>query len=107
MHVKRFGCSQYILFFLQEEGGIRYIGVTGFQTCPLPISMPISWPPMLDSTLLTPVGYPAANTPTQNMPRKPATPCTATAPTTSSTRIFFSIHAPAQTTSAAVAIASK
>src|SRR3712207_7521683 len=26
------------IFFLQEEDGIRYIGVTGVQTCPLPIS---------------------------------------------------------------------
>src|SRR6202012_6195988 len=28
-----------ICFFLQAEEGIRYIGVTGVQTCALPISM--------------------------------------------------------------------
>ncbi len=64
--------------------------------------MPISWPPSPLSTLLRPVGYPAAKIPTQSRPRKPATPCTATAPTTSSTRIFCSIQPPAYTVSAAV-----
>ena len=57
--------------------------------------MPSSWPQMLESTLFTPVGYPAAKTPTQKTPAKPLKPCTATAPTTSSTRTFVSIQVPA------------
>src|SRR3712207_7498812 len=31
---------QYMIFFFQAEDGIRDIGVTGVQTCALPISQP-------------------------------------------------------------------
>src|SRR5258707_3848634 len=31
----------YVLFFFQAEDGIRDIGVTGVQTCALPISAPL------------------------------------------------------------------
>src|SRR5688572_32814114 len=30
------------VFFFQEEGGIRYLTLTGFQTCALPIFEPVS-----------------------------------------------------------------
>src|SRR3712207_8795210 len=33
-------CQQEEVFFFQAEDGIRDIGVTGVQTCALPISMP-------------------------------------------------------------------
>src|SRR5947209_19021442 len=33
-----------IRFFFQAEDGIRDIGVTGVQTCALPISLPSPWP---------------------------------------------------------------
>src|SRR3712207_7253951 len=32
------GCSERLVFFFQAEDGIRDIGVTGVQTCALPIS---------------------------------------------------------------------
>ena len=41
------------------------------------------------------------------IPRKPEKPCTATAPTVSSTRIFSSIQVPTQTTITALIIASR
>ena len=58
--------------------------------------MPIIWPLKDESTFSSPVGYPAAKMPTQNTPRKPDTPWTATAPTASSTRKRFSIAVPAR-----------
>src|SRR5947209_18978971 len=33
-------CHEYLFFFFQAEDGIRDIGVTGVQTCALPISLP-------------------------------------------------------------------
>src|SRR3712207_8099320 len=33
----------WFFFFFQAEDGIRDIGVTGVQTCALPISPPLSW----------------------------------------------------------------
>src|SRR5438445_2645243 len=38
MGVRAFGPSTFRFFFFQAEDGIRYIGVTGVQTCALPIS---------------------------------------------------------------------
>src|SRR2546427_8496029 len=32
-------CDGLVLFFFQAEGGIRYLTVTGVQTCALPISV--------------------------------------------------------------------
>src|SRR5215203_6404145 len=37
---RRVFCPSPLLFFFQAEGGIRAIGVTGVQTCALPISTP-------------------------------------------------------------------
>ena len=56
---------------------------------------PIICPPKLEDTLLMPVGYPVANNPTAMIPKNPHTPCTATAPTASSTLHRFSIRPPA------------
>src|SRR3712207_8286823 len=33
----------FFFFFFQAEDGIRDIGVTGVQTCALPISPPVDW----------------------------------------------------------------
>src|SRR3712207_1699411 len=39
LHAYRFGTSFRLFFFFQAEDGIRDIGVTGVQTCALPISL--------------------------------------------------------------------
>src|SRR3712207_5359887 len=36
-------CANYLFFFFQAEDGIRDIGVTGVQTCALPISPRCTW----------------------------------------------------------------
>src|SRR3712207_7824917 len=38
------GYREIVFFFFQAEDGIRDIGVTGVQTCALPISPPTLWP---------------------------------------------------------------
>ena len=39
--VYKYNFSIYFFFFFQAEDGIRDIGVTGVQTCALPISTPL------------------------------------------------------------------
>src|SRR3712207_7412478 len=45
----------YFFFFFQAEDGIRDIGVTGVQTCALPISIDFQLPPRLRETQTPPV----------------------------------------------------
>src|SRR5258707_9882465 len=42
-YIITFICYCYLFFFFQAEDGIRDIGVTGVQTCALPISTPANY----------------------------------------------------------------
>src|SRR5256886_4602766 len=70
-----FGRAQRVLFFFQAEDGIRYLTVTGVQTCALPISASpqysITWPvaPSVPIWPMMPTARSLAATPSASRPR--------------------------------------
>src|SRR3712207_7508668 len=74
--------SNFFFFFFQAEDGIRDIGVTGVQTCALPISPPTNRPyPALSSTKDTPPAPATTSGTTPTKIKSSVLGCTSRAPT--------------------------